>query len=81
MTLTKASSTYCQRASRSASACDGLATGRNAVAARPASAVLASRILLTVALLAVGLCPAAAGHQITDSAGRSVNVPDRIDKV
>jgi iron complex transport system substrate-binding protein len=74
VTLTKASTTSRRRAAFSVSACAE-------AAARPAAAVLAPRILLIVAMLAVGLCPAAAGHQITDSAGRSVNVPDRIDKV
>jgi iron complex transport system substrate-binding protein len=59
--------------------------GRPAVAARsaggPAPAVIALTILLTALILAAGLLPAAAVRQVTDSAGRSVNVPDRIERV
>jgi iron complex transport system substrate-binding protein len=79
--LTKARTTYRHRASASVSARGEHATGRNAIAARTLSAAIAPRLLLTAAMLAVALCPAAAGHQITDSAGRSVNVPDRIERV
>jgi iron complex transport system substrate-binding protein len=51
------------------------------IAERSALAVMAVTLLLTVVILAAGLRPAAAGRQITDSAGRSVNVPDRIERV
>jgi iron complex transport system substrate-binding protein len=51
------------------------------IAGSCACAAMAVTLALTAVILAAGLCPAAAGRQITDSAGRSVNVPDRIERV
>ena len=89
MMVIKTGTTYRQRKCISMSAraedAKGDANGRRAVAAqiaaRSASAVMVVTLLLTVVMLAAGLRPAAAGRQITDSAGRSVNVPDRIERV
>ena len=89
MIVIKTGTTYRQRKCISMSSraedAKGDANGRRAVAAqiaaRSASAVMVVTLLLTVVMLAAGLRPAAAGRQITDSAGRSVNVPDRIERV
>jgi iron complex transport system substrate-binding protein len=51
------------------------------IAGSCACAAMAVTLALTAVILAAGLRPAAAGRQITDSAGRSVNVPDRIERV
>jgi iron complex transport system substrate-binding protein len=74
--LTNARTTDRQRAFASVSARAAQANG-----ARPALTAMAWHLLVTGATLALALCPAMAGHQITDSAGRSVNLPDRIERV
>jgi iron complex transport system substrate-binding protein len=74
--LTNARTTDRQRAFVSVSARAAQANG-----ARPALTAMAWHLLVTGATLALALCPAMAGHQITDSAGRSVNLPDRIERV
>src|SRR5215469_1175052 len=81
--------TYRQKPSVSVSAqgedAKGDANGRHAgatrIAAGPASGVVAVTPLLTLVVLAAGLRPAAAGRPVSDLAGRSVNVPDRIERV
>jgi iron complex transport system substrate-binding protein len=79
--LTKAWTSYRHLVSAGASARGEHANERNRGATRPPPVAIAARLLLTGVMLAVTLCPAAAGHQVTDSAGRSVNVPDRIERV
>lgn len=46
---------------------------------RPSQAVTA--LVLAALILAAGLLPAAAGRQVTDSAGRAVTLPDRVERV
>jgi iron complex transport system substrate-binding protein len=79
--LTKAWTSYRHLVSAGASARGEHANERNRGATRPPPVAIAARLLLTGVMLAVTLYPAAAGHQVTDSAGRLVNVPDRIERV
>lgn len=73
----------CSRQSIGASAGDqdGGALGSPPGAVWSRIAAAATTALSLVAALFFGPCPAAAGHVVTDSAGRSVSVPDHVERV